>query len=374
MPTHHQVYYSSSHKMEEIASASVALVVTSPPYPMIEMWDKIFAVQNAQIASALETQDGPQAFSLMHAELFKVWREIERILLPGGIACINIGDATRTINKVFHLFPNHAQIIQQFHELGFQSLPEILWRKQTNAPNKFMGSGMYPPGAYVTLEHEYILIFRKGDKRVFQSESEKQLRRESAYFWEERNQWFSDVWDFKGITQNLGFTQSRDRSGAFPFELAFRLINMFSIKGDMVVDPFLGLGTTILAAMASERNSLGYEIDQTLEEVITPNLLENKAYLQAYIDNRLHAHTLFVHDRESKKGPLKYKNEGLSCPIMTQQEKMLVIRQIQGIEHVSPHRFKVNYHFSQKNHKKAYEKAHEKAHENVLEKALRKKM
>ena len=80
------------------------------------------------------------------------------------------------------------------HRLGFQSIPLILWRKQTNAPNKFMGSGMLPAGAYVTLEHEYILVLRKGSKREFKKAEEKRNRHESAIFWEERNIWYSDIW------------------------------------------------------------------------------------------------------------------------------------------------------------------------------------
>ena len=83
----------------------------------------------------------------------------------GGIACINIGDATRTLNDVFCLYQNHTRIASSMLRIGFLSLPCILWRKQTNAPNKFMGSGMMPPGAYVTLEHEYVLILRKGNKK-----------------------------------------------------------------------------------------------------------------------------------------------------------------------------------------------------------------
>src|SRR5690606_1592163 len=140
-----------------------------------------------------------------------------------------------------------------FIRLGFANMPNILWRKQTNAPNKFMGSGMLPAGAYVTLEHEWILVFRKAGKRTFRSEAEKKLRRESAFFWEERNTWFSDLWDLKGVKQKITNSGSRDRSAAYPFELPYRLINMYSVKGDIVLDPFLGTGTTALAAMATER-------------------------------------------------------------------------------------------------------------------------
>ena len=85
---------------------------------------------------------------------------------------------------------------------------------------------MLPAGAYVTLEHEYVLIFRKGAKREFKTEAEKKKRRESALFWEERNIWYSDVWtDIKGTEQALPNAVSRQRSAAFPFNLAYRLIN-----------------------------------------------------------------------------------------------------------------------------------------------------
>ena len=132
-----------------------------------------------------------------------------------------------------------------------------------------MGSGMLPAGAYVTLEHEYILILRKGSKREFKLDAQKQNRRESAFFWEERNAWFSDVWmDLKGTSQNLGNRTARLRSAAFPFDLPYRLLNMFSVKGDTVVDPFLGIGTTMWAAMAAGRNCIGYEIEARLRDEI----------------------------------------------------------------------------------------------------------
>ena len=93
-----------------------------------------------------------------------------------------IGDATRSLDKNFALFSNHARIISGCLNIGLQNLPNIIWRKQTNAPNKFMGSGMLPPGAYVTLEHEFILIFRKGRKREFKTDEEKLNRQESSFF------------------------------------------------------------------------------------------------------------------------------------------------------------------------------------------------
>jgi DNA modification methylase len=173
LTTTHKIYIDTAAKMNAIESNSIALVVTSPPYPMIEMWDEIMAKQNPEIQNALDKKDGAKAFELMHSLLDDVWGEISRVLMPGGFACINIGDATRTLNGEFQLYSNHSRIINTFNKLGLQNLPNIIWRKQTNAPNKFMGSGMMPSGAYVTLEHEWILIFRKGGKRTFLTEDEK---------------------------------------------------------------------------------------------------------------------------------------------------------------------------------------------------------
>jgi len=143
--------------MKEVDSESVNLIVTSPPYPMIEMWDDQFSSSNPEIKEALQNGDGSKAYDLMHEELSKVWAEVNRVLVGGGIACINIGDATRKVNGAFQLYANHSKITGYFEKMGFQVLPLILWRKETNKPNKYMGSGMLPPSAYVTLEHEYIL-------------------------------------------------------------------------------------------------------------------------------------------------------------------------------------------------------------------------
>ena len=108
--------------MKAIPSSSVHLVVTSPPYPMIEMWDEMFKRQNKEIAKALNHQDGLQAFERMHRELDPVWKEVHRILINGGIACINIGDAVRTIDGVFRLYPNHSRILSAMLKTGFSAL------------------------------------------------------------------------------------------------------------------------------------------------------------------------------------------------------------------------------------------------------------
>jgi len=343
MRTTHKIIYKSAEKLTGIEDESIDLVITSPPYPMIEMWDEIFCKQNPKIKEALEKFESEKAFHLMHEELKKVWCELSRVIVPGGIVCINIGDATRTMGKKFQLFPSHARIIENFLELGFQSLPEIVWRKQTNAPNKFMGSGMYPPGAYVTLEHEFILIFRKGNKREFKEENRKIIRRESSYFWEERNIWFSDIWDFKGISQNLNNKLTRKRSAAFPFELAYRLVNMFSIKGDTVLDPFLGTGTTSFASMTSERNSIGIEIDISMKDIIETNIENLEPIANTHIERRINKHLEFIEKRTTTKGPTKYNNEKLGFSVITKQETALKINYIEKIREINENEYIVDY-------------------------------
>ena len=320
----HKLIVSNSKKMKSVQSKSVHLVVTSPPYPMIAMWDDIFSLQNKNIKTSLEKNDGAKAFKLMHLELDKIWEELNRVLVDGGIACINIGDATRTIDGKFQLFSSHSKIISRFVELGFVNLPNIIWRKPTNSPTKFMGSGMYAPGAYVTLEHEYILIFRKGNKRLFKSQNDKVNRRESSYFWEERNIWFSDVWtDLRGVVQKTGKDNMRERTAAYPFELAYRLINMFSAKGEIVIDPFLGTGTTTLAAIASNRDSIGIDIDRSFIghalEYITNVKISS---INDYIEKRIEKHMIFVKDRKKSHGmdALKYNNQHHGYGVMTKQE------------------------------------------------------
>lgn len=342
MSTNHKVFFSSATNMVDIKKESIDLVITSPPYPMIEMWDEIFSLQNPAIKGALVSNDGLKAFDLMHDILTNVWQELFRIVVPGGIVCINIGDATRTIGKNFQLFNNHSRITYLMNKIGFQCLPEILWRKQTNAPNKFMGSGMLPPGAYVTLEHEFILIFRKGFKKEF-SKSDSPLRRESAFFWEERNNWFSDIWDLKGTAQKLKTDNSRERSAAFPFELAYRLINMYSIKNDTILDPFIGTGTTILAAMCSERNSVGYEIDPNLKEEIFNKLSSSKDFLNQIVDSRIINHTNFIQERITEKKPSKYTNNLYGFPVVTNQEIDLLIKNVDSISTVKNNEINVNY-------------------------------
>ena len=344
LQTHHQLHFGDARKMKALGDNSVDLVVTSPPYPMIQMWDTLFARLDPAVAKALTQNHGMVAFERMHAALDPVWAEVHRVLKPGGITCINIGDAVRKIGADFMLYPNHARILSRMLTIGFQPLPLILWRKPTNAPNKFMGSGMLPPGAYVTLEHEHILVLRKGSKRDFSEAEDKQRRRESAFFWEERNTWFSDVWmGLIGATQRLADNDIRKRSAAFPFELPYRLINMFSVKGDLVLDPFLGIGTTLFAAMATGRNGIGIELETDFRETVTGSLSAVTSIAHRRLSDRLANHQEFVQQRTAAGRTIKHRNRPYGFPVMTAQEVDLVFHRPKTVTQTAEDAFLIDY-------------------------------
>ncbi len=354
MKTKHNLFFSNSQNMNQIPDHSIDLIVTSPAYPMIEMWDNLYSKQNPKIKKALLQNKGQTAFDIMHKELEKTWKECHRVLKEGGVACINIGDATRTLSGVFQLYSNHSKIIPFFTRMGYHALPLILWHKKTNAPNKFMGSGMLP-GAYVTLEHEYILIFRKGKKRTFKTEEEKHLRYNSAFFWEERNKWFCDIWkDLPGAAQNTNNNQLRKRSGAFPFELAHRLICMYSVQSDTVLDPFAGTGTTALAALSLGRNSISVEMEKTFRPYIIKRLTHSTHTLNNKTTGRLLDHIEFVKDYTLKKGSMKHKNPYYHFPVMTRQEVSIQLPYIKSLKLTGPNSVVAWHTFSPHIHKKPF--------------------
>jgi site-specific DNA-methyltransferase (cytosine-N4-specific) len=281
MLTTHKIIIGNSNQMYEVADSSIDLMITSPPYPMIKMWDDQFFSLNPLIKKLwdklLHTKKEKtlqKIYRLMHDLLNRTWQEAFRVIKEGGIACINIGDATRKINGSFRLFSNHSKIIESCEKIGFTSLPYILWKKPTNKPqyrgkNVFLGSGFLPPNAYITIDCEFILIFRKGRIRKFQPHDK--LRYDSAFTKDQRNQWFSQIWSIKGAKQKINKIDRKIAS--FPAEIVNRLIRMFSVKNDTILDPFLGSGTTTKLAIKNKRNSIGYEID----EKIFP-LLENQFF------------------------------------------------------------------------------------------------
>lgn len=244
-----RVLRGDARRLAALPSGSVHLVVTSPPYPMIPQWDRLFREQ------------GADDYAAMHRLLASAWRECHRLLVAGGLLVVNVGDALRTDARGFRLWPNHAAVLASAERAGFTPLPYVLWKKPTNRPNAFLGSGFLPPNAYVTLDCEFLLIFRKGSLRRFPPHDPARLA--SRFTRAERDLWFSQVWsDIRGAPQARGAR----RTGAFPSALAERLVRMFSVVGDTVLDPFAGTGTTLWAARAAGRNAIGVEWDRAAFE------------------------------------------------------------------------------------------------------------
>jgi site-specific DNA-methyltransferase (cytosine-N4-specific) len=264
-----RIIIGDSRSMAELEDGSVHLVVTSPPYPMIGMWDALFSEMDPEIGECLRSGDRSdiiRAYKRMHAVLSPTFHECSRVMAEGGICCVNIGDAARSIGKRFKLFPNHSEIIHSLESCGLDMLPYILWKKPTNKPNAFLGSGFLPTNAYVTLDCEYIVIARKDGPRKFEPKDPE--RYGSSFTKCERDKWFSQIWDdVRGASQTS--SGRKDRTAAFPAEVPNRLIRMFSIKGDIVLDPFMGTGTTLVESASLGRKFVGYEIN---EKALSPKV------------------------------------------------------------------------------------------------------
>lgn len=251
-PARVQVIAGDARELPGVPEGSVHLIVTSPPYPMIPIWDEMFR------------RLGATEFGAMHDELARAWAACARVLVPGGILAVNIGDALRSApGDGFRLWPNHAEVLRRCADLGLRPLPYALWKKPMNRPNAYLGSGFLPPNAYVTLDCEYLLLFRKGALRAFPRGDPR--RAASRYSRPERDRWFSQLWEVRAQRQD---GPGGRRTSAFPPEIPHRLIRMFSVVGDTVLDPFAGTGTTLRVARELGRNAIGVEIDPELARAL----------------------------------------------------------------------------------------------------------
>ncbi len=256
MPNQATIILGDSRSMSEIADSQIDLVVTSPPY-----WHLKDYGMSGQIGYG-------QSLHEYLCSLYLVWKECFRVLRPGSRLCVNIGDqfARAIIYGRYKVIPLHAEIISQCEKIGFDFMGSIIWQKKTTMNTSggatVMGSFPYPPNGIVELDYEYIHIFKKPGKN---KQVSKEIKEASRLTKEEWKQYFAGHWVFKGAKQI-------DHEAMFPDELPRRLIRMFSFVDDIVLDPFLGSGTTVKVALEQGRNAFGYEINHSFLELIKEKL------------------------------------------------------------------------------------------------------
>jgi modification methylase len=248
--TEHSLLLGDSRELA-LADESVHLVVTSPPYWTLKEY-------NAHPGQLGAVED----YERFHDQLEKVWEHCYRLLVPGGRLVVVVGDVciARRRNRGRHMvMPLHADISVRARRIGFDYLTPILWHKIANASYEVEnGSGFlgkpYEPNAIVKNDVEYILMLRKSGGYRKPTDIQRQRSKMTK---EEHSAWFRAFWtDVPGAS-------TKEHPAPYPAELAYRLIRMFSFVGDTVLDPFMGTGTTSIAAIQSGRNSIGVEVDPT---------------------------------------------------------------------------------------------------------------
>jgi len=273
--TEHTLYHADARDLSFIKDKSVHLVLTSPPYFNLKEYRK----GNNQLGIINDYQQFVD-------ELEKVWKECYRILVPGGrIVCV-VGDVCLSRRKYGRhvVMPLHSDIAVSCRKIGFDNLNPILWHKISNASyeantNSSILGKPYEPNAIIKNDMEYILMERKPGG--YRKPTEKQ-REESRIDKEDFQNWFSQIWEMPGASTRNG------HPAPFPLELATRLVKMFSFVGDVVLDPFSGSGTTMLAAINTNRNSIGVETEEYYCKSTIQRLDNNRnlfsMYKVTYID------------------------------------------------------------------------------------------
>jgi len=223
-----QIFCRSSEDMAELPDNSVHLMVTSPPYNVGKDYDEDHTLEEYL------------------AFLQRVWREVHRVLVPGGRACVNIANLGR---KPY--IPLHSFIIQGMVEIGFLMRGEIIWNKNNSASSSTAwGSWRSPSNPILRDMHEYILIFSKDNF------SRKNIhKRKATITREEFLEFTKSVWTFSAAhARKIG------HPAPFPLDLPYRLIQLYTYKNEIVLDPFMGSGQTAIASIQTNRKYIGYEI------------------------------------------------------------------------------------------------------------------
>lgn len=224
-----RLYIKSSEYMDDLPDRSVHLMITSPPYNAGKDYDEDLTLDEYL------------------ALLRRVFEETWRVLVPGGRACINIANLGR---KPY--LPLHAYIIHELEGLGFLMRGEIIWDKAASAsPSTAWGSWMSATNPVLRDVHEYILVFSKKSYARTRRERENTIQRDDFLAWTK------SIWTFPAVSaRQIG------HPAPFPVELPRRLIQLYSFKGDVILDPFCGSGTTCLAALQSGRRYIGYDLHE----------------------------------------------------------------------------------------------------------------
>lgn len=266
LPTAHRLFRGDCRKLQELPDESVHLAVTSPPYWTL----KKYPGSEGQLGDITDYED-------FLAELDKVWGHVLRVLVPGGRLVIVVGDVCLS-RKAFGrhvVFPLHASIQEHCRQLGFDNLAPIIWHKIANAKYEVENGGggflgkPYEPNGVIKNDVEYILFQRKPGGYRRPSLAARLL---SVISETDHRQWFQQIWTLTGASTRL-------HPAPYPLALAERLVRMFSFVGDTVLDPFMGTGTTNVAAAQWGRDSIGVEVEPGYFEMASNRLRASKSQL-----------------------------------------------------------------------------------------------
>ena len=262
-----QIIVGNSQSMSAVPDNSVHLMVTSPPY------------FNAKLYSPLPVEGdlgNVHDLDVWLEEIGKVWAEVFRVLQPGRKAFINIMNLPVRVNGTFRSLNLVGKTIDLCEEIGFIFKREIIWHK-TNSVRAHFGTYPYPGGILINYAHEFILEFEKPAPKGYRkyahlTPEQREASKLDKDFWLSLKK--SDVWVMKPEKSGA----NRSHVAPFPYELRYRLIRAYSFVGETILDPFLGSGTTLVAASDLERNGIGYEINlsfaqQAVERLRSPKLL-----------------------------------------------------------------------------------------------------